>query len=559
MRWAWLLVVGASFAGALAIGSQLLGTDASARISDWIYGFIPLGSGLLLVAAGWWSEHRGRAAWMMIGAGVAAWGVGESVWEWYALVVRAEPPYPGIADLFYVAGYPLLFTGVLMVPRARVRRWQGIRLTLDTVVGAVAITGMMWVFYLVRAVVVDPEVSWLEQGFALAYPAGDLFLLVGVLILAGRKTGRHIDGRFVTLGLAMAVTAIADFVYAGQVELETYVSGGRLDALWLIGYGLFAVTALLVANHESGEGPAEGGGLHQMLVPYTAVLMLLLYAMFTVRSPAPVIQGSVAVAGVLIIVRQGVALRETRSFVERQRDDLISSISHELRTPLTAMAGFAELLKADPDMDPATRMELIGIIADQSTQVGRIAGDLVEVTRGQLEHADLDLEEISAARLVDSCLDLVGERVDRAAVTVDVEVGLCVIGDVSRLRQVLVNYLTNAGRYGGDTIGVIGRRDGAMAVIEVHDDGPGVPDRYVRRIWYEFDRGAHGTDIAVKGSGIGLAIARQLMVAHGGAAAYRRSELLGGSCFSMSLPLQPVGAGRPVGTQSSTGDSRSRN
>jgi signal transduction histidine kinase len=111
-------------------------------------------------------------------------------------------------------------------------------------------------------------------------------------------------------------------------------------------------------------------------------------------------------------------------------------------------------------------------------------------------------------------------------------------GDRGRLIQVLVNYLTNATRYGSGEIRIDARGEDRHIVINVHDNGPGVPKRHEEAIWDRFERGAHRFDATVPGSGIGLPIARMLVEAHGGTASYRRSGQLGGARFTMSIPSE---------------------
>ena len=108
--------------------------------------------------------------------------------------------------------------------------------------------------------------------------------------------------------------------------------------------------------------------------------------------------------------------------------------------------------------------------------------------------------------------------------------------DADRLQQALTNLLTNAVRYGGDQVVVHTRVDGKDLVIEVHDNGPGVPTRYESMVWQRFERGAHRLDAVTPGLGIGLAIVRAVAESHGGVAHYRESEILGGACFSLAIP-----------------------
>src|SRR5690606_37369359 len=235
----------------------------------------------------------------------------------------------------------------------------------------------------------------------------------------------------------------------------------------------------------------------------------------------------------------------------QQRSDLGSSISHALRTPLIAMVGFLDIM-ADPNqhMEPDVRKNLIAIVNQQASYMTRIVFDLVMPIRADpnlgLQERPVDIRSIVDSALASLDLD------SGPGVRVDIEKDLVAECDPNRIHQVLVNLLTNAARYGGPERLVVGRRRGNDVVLEVHDDGPGVPKRYEIMIWDRFERGAHRYNAGVPGSGIGLALVAMLIGAHGGSVGYRRSELLGGACFSVvlidravdlpdDLPLERVG------------------
>jgi two-component system OmpR family sensor kinase len=110
--------------------------------------------------------------------------------------------------------------------------------------------------------------------------------------------------------------------------------------------------------------------------------------------------------------------------------------------------------------------------------------------------------------------------------------------DGDRLQQVLVNLVANAVRYGGDYRAVVARVERDDVVIEVHDNGPGVPPRFALRIWDRFERGPNRYNATAPGSGIGLAVVQAVTEAHGGSTSYERSTLLGGACFRLRLPLR---------------------
>jgi signal transduction histidine kinase len=165
---------------------------------------------------------------------------------------------------------------------------------------------------------------------------------------------------------------------------------------------------------------------------------------------------------------------------------------------------------------------------------------MVEVARNSLETTQLSIEEIEVSALVDSAIGMVGYEISQARITTDIKPGLTVTGDLDRLSQVLVNYLTNAARYGNGVVEIRARSLHNQVVIEVHDNGLGVPKKYEVTIWERFERGAHTDMSSVQGSGLGLAIARQLIMAHGGHTGHRPSERLGGACFWLSLPTTTV-------------------
>ena len=524
-----------SAVSAVILATQIGSTDFLFNLSTAAYAVVPLGAGFLVVLAAQSRRGPGTAAWTLIGIGVAGWGIGELIWVYYSAMLEAEVPYPGLADVFYVGAYPVIFAGVLMLPHVRPGRWERLRLTLDALAGTVALSAIVWTYYLSEALYLDDSAGLLENGINLAYPVGDLILLVALMILTTRRSKLQFDGRLLVLSAGMAVTALADMAYVFQVE--TYEDGSRLDASWLVGYGLFALTALLVAGplrmREQADRPDR---LWPMIAPYTAVLVLFALTVGEIGGQATTLQVATAVVGVLIIVRQGVAIRETRDIVEKQRNDLVASISHELRTPLTAMSGFTDILDADPDLDRADRIEMTAIVNSQTKHLARIVGDLVEVARNKLETTTLTYSTIEVAALVDSAVDMVTNGASTGDITSYVPSGLDVVADEDRVRQVLVNYLTNAARYGEGTVEVHARTNGGEIVIEVHDDGPGIPKKYEVTIWDRFERGPQTYLSKVQGSGLGLAIARQLIQAHGGHTGHRPSERLGGACFWMSLP-----------------------
>ena len=538
VRASLVIVLGVAAVGSLVLGAQLGSTDALSLLSDVVIPLVSVGAAALLVVAA--SHRRGRemAAWVLFGIGVGCWGTGELIWSWYALFNSGAVPYPGLADIFYVAGYPTIFAGVLLLPHLQSARWERVRITLDALAGTVALTAITWTFYLRGAISINANATLLENAVNLAYPVGDLILLVGLMMIFTWRSELQFDGRLLVIGAGMALTVAADMTYVLLLNNGSYVDGAAMDAIWLGGYGLFALSAVLLAAPPRIRDQVDRSNrLAAIVAPYSVVVALFAVTLAASGGRATLLQASTAVVGLMVIARQGVGIRETRQVVEKHRNDLVASISHELRTPLTAMSGFVDILDASPDLDPVERAEIVGIVASQTKHLTRIVGDLVDVARDSLWTVALNHDEIDVAGLVGTATEILGAEAASARITTHIEPGLTITGDRGRLCQALVNYLTNALRYGNGVVEVCGRSTGHEVIVEVHDNGPGITKKFDLVIWERFERGAHTYLSDTPGSGLGLAIVRQLVSAHGGRSGHHPSERLGGACFWISLPM----------------------
>ena len=180
---------------------------------------------------------------------------------------------------------------------------------------------------------------------------------------------------------------------------------------------------------------------------------------------------------------------------------------------------------------------MISIVDNQAQHVNRIVTDLIKLARDTLDSTQLEVGTHLVSTLTEDAIAMVPELfTDKVDLNTKFEPNLEVSGDRGRLTQVLVNLLTNAVRYGNGQIRLDAHTNGGHVVLEVHDNGPGVPKRYEETIWERFERGAHRLDASVPGSGIGLPIARSLVESHGGTIGYQRSAQLGGACFTVSVP-----------------------
>jgi signal transduction histidine kinase len=225
--------------------------------------------------------------------------------------------------------------------------------------------------------------------------------------------------------------------------------------------------------------------------------------------------------------------RLSRADAERRR--FFADVGHELRTPLTVILGEAELGARHPD--PGLRASFATIHGRALGLVRRIE-DLLRIARsetGQLEldRSPADLAAIAAAAIADTA-----PLMARAGVAVRAEglPPLRVTGDAEWLRQVLAGILHNAAKYAGRgaTVAITGHAEGGTARLAVRDDGPGLPPERLPAAFERFDRGAGGA--GAPGFGVGLALARWVVEAHGGSLRAEAPEE-GGLRLVMTLPL----------------------
>ncbi len=220
--------------------------------------------------------------------------------------------------------------------------------------------------------------------------------------------------------------------------------------------------------------------------------------------------------------------RAAAAEVGRTKDEFIANLSHELRTPLTSIYGFAQVLEDGEVFDPESALELINLIIVESSDLARMVEDLLTAARWNAGVLSYETAPIPVEDLV---ADLIGAYRRVRAISIDIEPGE-VLADPVRLRQILRNLLSNGVRYGGPNVRLTGRSVGDQYLVEVVDDGEGVPADLVPVM---FERFLHtGTKPLLAGSvGLGLHIAKALAQGMGSDVTYQHSD--GWTRFGLAL------------------------
>jgi signal transduction histidine kinase len=230
-----------------------------------------------------------------------------------------------------------------------------------------------------------------------------------------------------------------------------------------------------------------------------------------------------------------------RDELDRLKDEFVLTASHELRSPLTSVQGFAELLMLDKDSLTPRQLETVEIILDNCRHLVRLLNDLLDLARSDAGRLSIRPQPTEVAPLVEDVVRTIRAQTEAAgqSLTEQVDPGLPPIDvEPDRIRQILVNLLTNAHEYTpeGASIGVAARAVGAEVEISVSDNGPGIPPDQLERIFERFTRGDAGLTQRVGGTGLGLAISKSLVELHGGS--IRAESTIGaGSTFHVRLPV----------------------
>ncbi|MEU0849750.1 HAMP domain-containing sensor histidine kinase [Streptomyces flaveolus] len=215
-------------------------------------------------------------------------------------------------------------------------------------------------------------------------------------------------------------------------------------------------------------------------------------------------------------------LAALESSVERQRR-FVADASHELRSPIASLRTQLEVAAAHPEL-----LDLDGAVED-TVRLQRLAADLLLLAR-------LDAGERPADAQVDLAVLARAQAQGRAGVGVRAEDAVAVAGSRGQLERVLANLLDNAQRHARSAVEVSVRRDGGVAVAAVADDGEGVPPADRERIFERFVRLDAARSRDDGGAGLGLAIARDVAVRHGGTLTVRDAPA-GGALFELRLPV----------------------
>jgi K+-sensing histidine kinase KdpD len=333
-------------------------------------------------------------------------------------------------------------------------------------------------------------------------------LVLVLPVVAAGVTGGRIAAVLVALGSAAAFN-LAFIPPYGSPDIDVFEDAVAVVVLVVVGLAIGTLVAQEAARRRTAEQRAE--------------------ALRTLNEQYEIVQ---AEREQLLEETTRLAVLEQ---VDEQRTALLRSVSHDLRTPLAAIKAVASDLREQVDYDDATRDDLLDLVVEEAERLDRIVANLLSMSRIEAGALQPERQAVALDELAANCVRRLARLFKRVRVELAFPEDLPLAdADYSQLDQVVGNILENAARYAPPASVV---RVGGRAVppdrvaLTIEDEGPGVPRHEQTRAFAPFARGKGST-----GSGVGLAICRAIVEAHGGTIAVEEG-LTGGARFVVTLPV----------------------
>jgi signal transduction histidine kinase len=334
--------------------------------------------------------------------------------------------------------------------------------------------------------------------------------------------------------------------YGFAVACVVAAFGARLILVPATGVGapyVLFFSAVLAASYFAGRGP---GLVASLLAAAFAARFLAYEAGYSAREA--ILQGALFVLETSFVALVADALRRWQHDAAesataarqatRARDELLAVVAHDLKNPLSAIAlNAASIDRRARDGDVEGVAKRVRSIEDVTGRMRRLIDDLLDASRIEAGRLKIEPQRIAVAPVIDAAVEALRPLIEQKAQTLErvcVEDGVVIAGDAERLNQVFMNLLGNAVKYTseGGAIRVACAASPSHVTIDVADTGPGIAPQVLPRV---FDRFWRADEANPGGAGLGLAIAKGVVDAHGGTIAVK-SALGEGTTFTVTLP-----------------------
>jgi signal transduction histidine kinase len=242
-----------------------------------------------------------------------------------------------------------------------------------------------------------------------------------------------------------------------------------------------------------------------------------------------------------LLEREQIARTEAEE-ANRLKDEFLATLSHELRSPLNAIVAWSHIL-GEPGLDPATASRAVQAIDRNARAQARLVADILDVSQIVTGRFQMSLGPVRLSDVIESAADTVRPAAQARGIRLELAIDPAagpVLGDASRLQQVMWNLLSNAIRFApvGGRVQVRMENAGSWVELSVTDDGPGIDPAFMPHVFDRFRQADSSSTRRHAGLGLGLAIVRRLVELHGGTVEARNREDRSGAVLMVRLPRQ---------------------